>query len=104
MGPRILNTVLIPICLLGPMAYFIEECKRGAKRKPMPTSLRHPSTFSSGAVISIPKVFRQSALPQLLETDLFPCFATFAPAPAAIKAEMVEILKVWPEIKLSGSV
>jgi len=35
-----------------------------------------------------------SALPDWLETERFPCFATGTPAPATTKAVVVEMLKV----------
>ncbi len=42
-----------------------------------------------------PSASSTSALPDLLDTERPPCFATFAPAAAATSAEAVEMLKVW---------
>ena len=42
-----------------------------------------------------PSASNTSALPELLETDLFPCLATGTPVPATTNAAVVEMLKVW---------
>ena len=44
--------------------------------------------------MSTPKASSTSAAPDLLETLLFPCFATLQPAAAATIADVVEMLKV----------
>ncbi len=90
-----LNIVLMPISLRGPMAYFMAPWSRGAKRKPMPICWIHSSTISGPAPMFTPRASRTSALPQLLETARFPCFATVIPAAATTKAVVVEILKVF---------
>ena len=45
--------------------------------------------------MSAPASVRKSALPDLLEIALFPCFVIDAPPAAATKDEAVEQLKVW---------
>ena len=60
----------------------------------MPISLMHCSTCFGSKLIFIPKAVRTSAEPELLDTPLFPCFATGMPAPAVTKAAVVEILNV----------
>ena len=42
----------------------------------------------------IPKLSIRSALPTLLETDLFPCFAIFTPRDARIKELIVDTFNV----------
>ena len=42
-----------------------------------------------------PRHSNTSAAPLLLEIALLPCFAIGTPAPAATKADVVEILKVF---------
>ena len=93
-GPRRLKIVLNPNSFLTTAACFIALCINGAKRKPIPTSSIHRSTVDKDASIFIPKHFKTSALPDLLETARFPCFATVRPAPATTNATAVEILKV----------
>ena len=93
-GPRTLKIVRTPISLRGPIAYFIARCNEDAKRKLMPTESRHSFILSAEMVILTPRASRTSALPHLLETDLLPCFATEAPAPAATNAVAVETLNV----------
>jgi len=44
--------------------------------------------------MATPRASRTSALPHLLEMDRLPCLATFAPAPAATRADAVEMLNV----------
>ena len=94
-GPNMLNIVLMPISLRGPMAYFMAPWSKGAKRKPIPICWIHSSTISDPALMFTPRASRTSALPQLLETARFPCFATVMPAAATTKAVVVEILKVF---------
>ncbi len=89
-----LNTVLMPISLRGPIACFIAPWKRGANKNPIPTLSIHSLTFSAGISIFTPSAFITSALPHLLDTPLLPCFATLNPAPLATKALTVDILNV----------
>ena len=52
-------------------------------------------SINSGAIFtSIPSASITSAEPELLEKARFPCFAILTPAPAAIKAAVVDILNV----------
>ena len=44
--------------------------------------------------VRTPRASRTSAEPERLETARLPCLATAAPAPAATKATVVEMLKV----------
>ncbi len=60
----------------------------------MPISLRISALRRAGISIRIPSASSTSALPHLLETLLFPCFATGMPAAEITNAETVEILKV----------
>ena len=62
---------------------------------PTPTSLMHRATASGESSIWTPRASRTSALPQDPEAARLPCLATFNPAPAAIKAVAVEMLKVF---------
>ena len=48
--------------------------------------------------MSAPASVRKSALPDLLEIALFPCFVIDAPPAAATKDEAVEQLKVWSPV------
>ena len=52
------------------------------------------AAFSGVRSILTPSSANTSALPHLLETDLFPCLATVTPAPAATSEATVEILNV----------
>ena len=54
----------------------------------------HFLTPSGSKSIFTPDDSKTSALPHALVIDLFPCLATFKPAPATTNAEMVEILIV----------
>ena len=45
-----------------------------------------------------PDSTRKSALPDLLETALFPCFVIFAPPAAATNDDAVEQLNVWKPV------
>ncbi len=47
------------------------------------------------SVIFTPRASSISALPHLLDTLLFPCFATLTPADATTKEVIVDILKVF---------
>ena len=69
-------------------------CQPGANKKVIPTVDNACLTFSEGAFKLIPKASNTSAEPTLLDAERFPCFATGTPAAAAIKATVVEILKV----------
>ena len=74
----------------------------------MPTSSRQRTTASAGRSTTMPSASRTSALPNLPEAARLPCLATEAPAPAAISAAVVEMLKVppWsppvPQVSTSG--
>ena len=61
----------------------------------MPISSMHFPTISGGISMLTPSASNTSALPELLETDLFPCLATGTPVPATTNAAVVEMLKVW---------
>src|SRR5215210_5982231 len=62
--------------------------------KPNPISRMQASTTSTSTSIRPPSASRTSAEPHWLVADRFPCFATRHPAPAAMKAAVVETLKV----------
>ena len=51
-------------------------------------------SFSLSCVISAPAAVKKSALPDLLEIALLPCFVIEAPPAAATKDDAVEQLKV----------
>src|SRR5215217_443556 len=62
--------------------------------KPKPISWMQASTTSTSTSIRPPSASRTSAEPHWLVAERFPCFATRQPAPAAMKAAVVETLKV----------
>ena len=76
------------------MAYFMEAWSIGAKRNAIPTCCRHSDNRSGWVSRLMPISLSRSALPHFDETARFPCLATVIPAPAATKADMVDILKV----------
>ena len=94
MGPRTLKIVLIPSSLLGLETAAIAGWNLGANMNPNPTSSMHLATSSGSKSIFTPKLSRMSALPHLLDTDLFPCFATGTPQEATTNAAAVETLNV----------
>ncbi len=61
----------------------------------MSASSMHLFTSSTGVSKLRPKASNTSALPHWLDTERFPCLATFTPAPATTKAVTVETLKVF---------
>ena len=61
----------------------------------MPTSSTDFSTLAGSNIMFTPRHSNTSAAPLLLEIALLPCFAIGTPAPAATKADVVEILKVF---------
>src|SRR5215210_5957496 len=61
---------------------------------PKPISRMQLATSSGGTSIRPPRASRTSAEPHWLVAERLPCFATRQPAPAAIKAAVVETLKV----------
>ena len=93
-GPRMLNTVRMPISRRTGAAWRIDGWKTGANMKPMPPSLMQRSTPSGGRSMRTPRASSTSAAPHLLEAARLPCLATFSPAPAATKAAAVEMLNV----------
>ncbi len=104
-----LNIVRMPSSRLGPMACFMAGWSAGAKRKPMPASSTARAVSSGGRSSLTPRASSTSALPERLDTERFPCLATFTPAPAATKAAVVETLKVEapsppvPQVSSRGS-
>src|SRR5579875_4134091 len=62
---------------------------------PMPASSMDLLTSFGVALMLTPSFSRRSALPHLLVTDLFPCFATGTPAPATTKELIVLMLNVF---------
>src|SRR5215212_90799 len=62
--------------------------------KPKPISRMQASTTSTSTSIRPPSASSTSAEPHWLVADRFPCFATRHPAPAAMKAAVVETLNV----------
>ena len=75
-GPSRLNTVRTPISRRGPMACFMAAWNFGANRKPTPISFTHRATCSGVSSSETPAASSTSALPDLLETERLPCFAT----------------------------
>ena len=67
---------------------------RGAKQKPIPTSSMQRATEAGGRVISTPSASSTSADPVRDEAARPPCLHTGTPAPATIRAAMVETLMV----------
>ena len=68
---------------------------RGANMKPMPASAMQRLTRAGVMSMATPSASSTSALPQRLVAERLPCLATVTPAPAAIRAAAVEMLKVW---------
>src|SRR5215208_9220 len=107
-GPTLLNTVLIPIVFLIEATFFIDGWNSGAKRNPMPMLSIQDWIFEGGAARSRPIYSRKSALPQRLEADLLPCFATLAEAADATMAAAVLILNDFfesppvPQVSMRG--
>ena len=66
----------------------------GAKKKPMPASARQRSTTAGGAVARTPSASKTSALPERLEIERLPCFATGTPHAATTIAAHDEMLNV----------
>src|SRR5262245_22233574 len=93
-GPSRLNAVLTPSALRAGPAWRIEGWKVGAKKKPMLASVRQRSTVAGEAVTLTPSASNTSALPDLLDTDRFPCLATRTPQAATTSAVQDEMLKV----------
>src|SRR4051795_108355 len=62
--------------------------------KPKPTSAMQRATASGLRSIRTPKASRTSAEPESPVAERFPCLATAQPAPAAIRAAVVETLNV----------
>src|SRR5260221_12332529 len=60
----------------------------------MLASARQRSTTAGGAETRTPSASNTSALPQRLETDRFPCFATRTPQDATTSATQDETLNV----------
>src|SRR5260221_4488481 len=60
----------------------------------MLASARQRSTTAGGAETRTPSASNTSALPQRLETDRFPCFATRTPQEATTSATQDETLNV----------
>ena len=94
-GPATLKAVLLFICFLALATCFNELWKLGANRKAK-LKISNASLASSMEWSKLmPALWRKSALPDLLVTDLFPCFKTFPPAVATTKALNVEQLKIF---------
>ena len=93
-GPKMLNTVRMPISRRTGPAWRMEGWNAWANMNPMPLSRMHRSTPSGVSSTCTPSSSNTSALPQVPDAALLPCFATFRPAPAATNAAAVEILKV----------
>src|SRR5579875_2173724 len=93
-GPSTLKTVRTPSSRLGTAAKRKDGWKRGANRKPIPTSRMQLATPSGARSIRTPSASSTSALPQAEEAARLPCLATRAPQAAATIAETVEMLKL----------
>src|SRR5213076_3126075 len=72
----------------------IEGWNVGAKKNPMFASTRHRSTTAGDAFTLTPSASKTSALPDKLETDRLPCFATRTPQAATTSAAHDEMLNV----------
>ncbi|MFN7916955.1 MAG: hypothetical protein U0Q55_16550 [Vicinamibacterales bacterium] len=108
-GPSRLKAVRTPSARRAGPACRIDGWKVGAKKKPMPASARHRSTTGGAAETFTPSTSNTSALPERLETERLPCFATRTPAAASTIAEQVEMLNVpdrsppVPQVSNTGS-
>ena len=68
--------------------------KNGAWKKAKFLLAKFSRCFASDFSLFTPKISSTSELPDLLETALLPCFATFIPRLARINATVVEIFIV----------
>ena len=66
----------------------------GANMKPKPISSMQVATCSGVSSICTPRASSRSADPDFDVAERLPCLATAQPAPAAIKAAVVEMLNV----------
>ena len=93
-GPSRLKAVRTPSARRAAAACFIEGWNVGAKKNPMPASSSDCSTAAGGHATVTPSASNTSALPERLETDRLPCFATRTPAAATTSAAHDEMLNV----------
>jgi hypothetical protein len=93
-GPRKLKIVRTPSALRTGTTCLMAEWCLGANMKPKPTSSMHAATSSGSRSMRAPSASSTSADPHWLVAERLPCLATRQPAPAAMKAAVVETLKV----------
>mmetsp|Transcript_78743 Transcript_78743/g.218823 ORF Transcript_78743/g.218823 Transcript_78743/m.218823 type:complete len:240 (+) Transcript_78743:254-973(+) len=93
-GPKMLKTVLMPISWRTGPTWRIAGWYARAKRNEKLLAVSTPGTSSGSKSKRAPKASRKSAAPLFDVAARFPCFTTFAPAPAATRAAAVEMLKV----------
>ena len=94
-GPSKLKIVRTPNSRRTGAACFIALWWLGANIKPIPISSTHLATCCGVKFTFTASASSTSALPQVDDTERPPCLATFAPAAAATKAEVVDTLNVW---------
>ena len=93
-GPSRLNTVRKPSAFLTGAAKRMAGCIFGAKRNAIPSSCKQCSITDGWTSRLKPSAASTSPEPHLPVAARLPCFATAIPAPAIMKAEVVDMLKV----------
>ena len=91
-GPRMLNTVRMPISLLTGATKRMDWWYLWANMNANPHSPRILSESSGDRSILAPSASRTSAAPQRLLAARLPCLATGTPQAATTNAEVVEML------------
>ena len=93
-GPRMLNTVGMPISRRGVAAKRRAGWNTGAKQKATPTSSRQRPTSSGPRSIATPSASRTSAPPLLEDAARLPCLTTGTPHALTTRDDIVEMLTV----------
>ena len=93
-GPRKLKIVRTPSSLRTGTTCFMAAWWRGANMNPKPSSRMQSATASGSRSMRAPSASSTSAEPHWLVAERLPCLATRQPAPAAMKAAVVETLNV----------
>src|SRR4051794_31290854 len=93
-GPRKLKIVRTASSLRTGTTKRVAPWWAGANMKPKPTSAMQRATASGLRSIRTPRASSTSAEPERPVAERLPCLATAQPAPAAIRAAVVETLNV----------
>src|SRR4051794_27322626 len=93
-GPRKLKIVRTPSSFRTGTTWRMAWWWRGANMKPKPTLSMHSPTAPGSSSMLAPSASSTSAEPHWLVAERLPCLAILQPAPAAMKAAVVDTLKV----------